>query len=122
MKARLDRDKGDWSLQTYLDAAGNYISGTVGAHAERLQAGMQSPARKDTCSYIYHSHVGNGRSTIVTAAGETRTVEWEKNDTFAVPAWSTITHHNDGDEDAYLFVMSDRPLLEALKLYHAAQM
>ena len=122
MKARLDRDSGDWSLQTYLDADGNYISGTVGAQAERLNAKKQSPARKDTCSYVYHAHVGHGRSTIVTAAGETRTVEWETNDTFAVPAWSSITHYNDGDEDAYLFVLSDRPLMEALKLYHAAEM
>lgn len=121
MKARLDKNNKAWSLQTYLDAAGNYISGTVGAHAERLNAAEQSPARKDTCSYVYHAHVGRGRSKIVTAAGETRTVEWEKNDTFAVPAWSSITHYNDGDEDAYLFVLNDRPLLDALKLYHAAE-
>ncbi|OAP60200.1 hypothetical protein AYL99_05202 [Fonsecaea erecta] len=117
MKEKLDSQKTDWALEHYRDASGEYISGTLGAHAERVAAGTKSPVRRDTCAYIYHVHAGSGKSEIVTANGETTTVSWKKNDTFAVPAWSKIIHEADAQEDAYFFVLSDRPLLEKLKMY-----
>ncbi|KAH8817399.1 RmlC-like cupin domain-containing protein [Xylogone sp. PMI_703] len=117
MQARLDSKPGPWALEHYRDASGGYISGTLGAHAERVQAGQQSAPRKDTCSYIYHAHIGSGETEITLANGQTKTVRWEVNDTFAVPAWSRIVHKVDGQQDAYLFVLSDRPLLERLGMY-----
>lgn len=52
------------ALQHYRLESGNYISVTLGAHAERITAGKQSTARRDTCSYIYHVYAGSGRSEI----------------------------------------------------------
>lgn len=117
MKKQLDSDPSDWTLQHYRNRSGEYISTTLGAHAERLKAGTNSPAHRDTCAYIYHAHMGSGKSDITAANGEKTTVVWQANDTFAVPAWSQIVHHADGSEDAYLFVLSDRPLLERLNMY-----
>ena len=45
------------------------------------------------------------------------TVTWNKNDTFAVPAWSRIVHEADDGSDAYLFVINDRPLQERLGMF-----
>ncbi|KIX99974.1 uncharacterized protein Z520_04612 [Fonsecaea multimorphosa CBS 102226] len=119
MKARLDAETeaAPWALQHYRSPSSAYISGTLGAHAEKVQAGRHSTARRDTCSYIYHVHTGSGRTEITTASGGTKTVTWGPHDTFAVPAWSRILHKADGVQDCYLFVLSDRPLLERLKMY-----
>lgn len=117
MKSKLDADGKDWSLQHYRNRSGGYISSTLGAHAERVKAGKSSNSRRDTCAYIYHAHIGSGKSEITTANGEKTTVIWQQNDTFAVPAWSRIVHHADEGQDAYLFVLSDRPLLEKLNMY-----
>lgn len=119
MKSRLDRSDANWALEHYLNADGSYLSTALGAHAEKVAAGTSSPPRKDACSYVYHAHVGSGKSTITTPDGKTEVVVWQKNDTFAVPAWSRIIHEADASADAYLFALSDKPLLEELKLYVA---
>jgi gentisate 1,2-dioxygenase len=117
MRDNLDAKNDDWSLQHYRSPTGDYISGTLGAHAELIRSGKTSPARQDTCSYIYHAHEGSGISEIVYANGERTTVTWQQNDTFAVPGWSEMVHTADESCDAYFFVLSDRPLLENLKMY-----
>lgn len=117
MKKRLDDNAGDWSMETYHSPDSKYISQTLGAHAERIKAGAQSQPRRDTCAYIYHVQSGSGKSEITKPNGETKTVEWEKSDTFAVPAWSRIVHFANQTSDAYLFVLSDRPLLDILQMY-----
>ena len=117
MKKRLDDTTSDWSMQTYHNPDQKYISGTLGAHAERVKAGTHSPPRRDTCAYIYHVQSGSGRSEITKSNGEMKTVEWEKSDTFAVPAWSRIVHFADGVSNVYFFVLSDRPLLDNLQMY-----
>lgn len=117
MKAQLDEQSGDWASQHYLFSNGDYISHTLGAHAERIKAGKRSPQRQDTCAYIYHCHVGFGKTEIETPDGENQTVRWKKNDTFALPAWSRLVHEADVRSDAYLFVINDRPLQERLGMF-----
>lgn len=124
MQAKLDAQGSSWAQEIYRNPSGAYISGTLGAHAEKVQAGTQSPDRRDTCSYIYHVRSGTGESEIVTAAASTEckeakpmVVRWGPHDTFAVPAWSRVTHRADEGSDAYLFVLSDRPLIEKLNMY-----
>jgi len=117
MKAKLDADSRDWCLHHYRDSHGNYVSATLSAHAERIKAGKRSESRRDTCAYIYHVREGSGTSDITTAAGENIKLCWQQHDTFAVPAWSRIVHESDAHADSYLFVLSDRPLLQALKMY-----
>lgn len=117
MKHKLDAVQGHWAMETYQTASGAPISGTLGAHAERISSSKQSLPRRDTCSYIYHVHQGSGHSEIKTCTGEVQTVQWGPHDTFSVPAWSQIVHTADGGQDVYLFVLSDRPLLDSLNMY-----
>ncbi len=117
MKERLDSDDADWSRHIYFKDDGGYISKTLGAHAEKVKAGKKSEARRETLSYVYHVQSGSGRTEIELFSGEKKTVEWGKSDTFAVPAWSRISHEADGGQDAYLFVLSDMPIVESLDMY-----
>ena len=55
---------------------------------------------------------GRGRSTI-----EGKVFEWEKGDIIALPSWAQHDYANSGAEDAILFSISDRPVLEALGFY-----
>ena len=44
-------------------------------------------------------------------------LEWRKGDTFVVPLWQWHAHENLGNDEAILFSLSDRPVMEALQLY-----
>jgi gentisate 1,2-dioxygenase len=68
---------------------------------------------------VFHVKSGSGRTQVEGDDGETSTVTWSLHDTFAVPAWKRITHKADEIEDAYLFCLSDMPLLENLNMYRA---
>jgi gentisate 1,2-dioxygenase len=65
-----------------------------------------------TASHIINVIAGHGRSSI----GE-QVLEWGPGDTIAIPAWHVHAHENTGDETAFLFAYSDRPMLENLGLY-----
>jgi gentisate 1,2-dioxygenase len=117
MKKKLDTKPGAWALEHYRTQSGEHISGTLGAHAEKVKATQQSTPRRDTCSYIYHVHSGSGKSEITKHSGESITVRWGPHDTFCIPAWSRIVHLADAEQDAYMFVLSDKPLLESLNMY-----
>ena len=117
MKKELDKDDVDWSRHIYRKADGGYISKTLGAHAEKVKAGKKSQPRRETLSFVYHVQSGSGRSEIEVFNGEKMTVEWGKSDTFAVPAWSRISHAADDGQDAYFFVLSDMPVMESLDMY-----
>jgi len=44
-------------------------------------------------------------------------LEWEKGDYFVIPLWQWHCHENLSAEEAVLFSISDRPVVEALELY-----
>ena len=90
------------------------ISRIVGASAERIAAGTESPRRRETSSAVYHVVEGSGSTTV----GEVE-LQWTRGDTFAVPAWMPYVHRPRGDEAAYLFRYDDRPVLRALGAYRA---
>ncbi len=89
------------------------VSRTIGASAERVDAGTSSPERRETASSVYHVVEGSGQSRI----GE-QTLEWQRGDTFAIPAWMPYVHT--ANEKTYFFRFDDRPLLEAVGAYRAA--
>lgn len=117
MKQALDAAPGDWTYSVYRTAKGQYISKTLGAHAERLNAGKTARVPRESCSFVYHVVQGNGSTKIELCKGTTETVEWAHGDTFAVPAWSRLCHSALSDVDVYFFVLSDRPALESLGMY-----
>jgi len=113
MKARLDALPGPWGEAEYLQKiGGNPISRTIGAKAERLAARTSTPRRQSTACNIYSVVQGSG----VARVGE-RTLQFEKGDTFAVPAWYPYSVENQSGETAYLFSFNDRPMLQSLGLY-----
>jgi len=51
-----------------------------------------------------------------TLVGGTR-LEWKKGDSFVVPLWQWHSHENVSDDEAVIFSINDRPVMEALQLY-----
>ena len=112
MEQRLIVEPGSYALVPYLQRVGGQpISRTIGAHAERIDAGTSSPTRQSTVSHVYVVRAGRGRTRV----GST-TLEWEPGDTFAIPTWQPF-HHEAIEGTAYLFAMHDRPLIDALGYY-----
>jgi gentisate 1,2-dioxygenase len=117
MQGQLDADPQPFAAREYRRRdTGDAVSRTMGAQAERLDAGHTSPSRRETASAIYHVVKGSGSSTI----GDT-TIEWSEHDTFVVPAWHAFEHTNGGSETAYFVRYDDVPFLRALDLYRTEE-
>ncbi len=113
MQARLDAANIPFVQLRYVQRVeGTPISRIIGGSAERLAPKTDAKLTRETASVIYHAVDGSGSTTI-----NDETIVWKARDTFAVPAWATVTHHNTSSEPAYLFRFDDRPLLDALGLY-----
>ncbi len=111
VQAALDEQSGPFARYEYHRRNGErHISRVIGASAERLAAGAQSPGRRETAGLVYHVYSGSGR----TRAGDT-TLTWKQGDTFCVPAWTPYRH--EAADDTYLFRFDDRPVLEAIGAY-----
>jgi gentisate 1,2-dioxygenase len=112
MEHSLCAEPGAYALVPYLQRVGGQpISRTLGAYAERIDAGTSSPVRQSTVSHVYVVRSGRGRTQV-----GSKTVEWEPGDTFAIPTWQPF-HHEAIEGTAYLFAMHDRPLIDALGYY-----
>jgi gentisate 1,2-dioxygenase len=112
MERSLRAEPGPYALVPYLQRVGGQaISRTIGAYAERIDAGTSSPARQSTLSHVYVVRSGRGRTRV----GST-TLDWEPGDTFAIPTWQPFQHEA-VEGTAYLFAMHDRPLIDALGYY-----
>ncbi|KAI8887277.1 RmlC-like cupin [Backusella circina FSU 941] len=117
----LDSDQSaPYAMYTYLQKDGSAVSKIIGAEAERIGANSTSPTRQETISRVFHVYDGQGYSKIEDVKGNVKILNWTRSDTFAVPSWCRITHHNEHNESAYLFSYSDKPLLENLGLYKSA--
>ncbi|MBV8425594.1 MAG: cupin domain-containing protein [Candidatus Eremiobacteraeota bacterium] len=114
MLALLDQGSQSFAAVDYnLRDSAHPVSRTIGASAERIDAGTKSPERRETSSAVYHVVEGAG----ATRAGSAK-LDWRRGDTFVVPAWMPYVHA--ATEKAYLFRFDDRPLLEALGAYRCA--
>ena len=112
MKSDLDALPGSHAVAPYLQRIGRRsISRTIGAQAERIDAGTATSVRQSTQSYVYVVRTGHGRTHV-----GSEILEWAAGDTLAIPAWQPF-HHVAGSETAYLFAMHDRPLIDALGYY-----
>lgn len=109
MKAQLDASQGQHAVKRYLKKGGEEVSLTLGAAAERLNAGCASGRVRETISSVYHVVEGSGMSDI---NGET--IEWKQGDTFCVPAWHKYNHRANTDETVYLYRFDDKPMLKSL--------
>ena len=113
MEARLEAEDGPYAYAEYAHKqSGGPISRVIGAAAERIAKGGSSPTRRETAGVIYHVYKGRGSTTI----GAER-FDWERGDTFCVPAWMPYRH--EAAKDTALFRYDDRPVLEAIGAYRS---
>ena len=75
----------------------------------------KTKSKRVTGSSVFHVVQGKGRSVI-----NGKTFDWEKGDIIALPSWAEHDFANTGAEDAILFSISDKPVMEALGFYREA--
>jgi gentisate 1,2-dioxygenase len=103
---------GDLILE-YKSPSGGPTLPTIGCGVHMLRRGEKTKVRRHTSSGIFQVVRGHG----TTVVGDTA-LDWERGDCFVVPNWSWHRHENRSqNEEAILFFMSDRPLLEPFGLY-----
>jgi gentisate 1,2-dioxygenase len=116
VQKQLDSDQAGHSIYHYHRHGARYLSTTIGAQAERIAAGATTQPSQEVVSFVYHVYRGVG-STNITAprTGTVETIHWKDKDTFTVPAWSRVSHTcTSAESAAYLFAITDRPLIESL--------
>lgn len=112
MVERSGQTGGDLVLD-YVGEGGGATLPTIGCGLHMLRQGERTKTRRRTSSGIFHVVHGRGKTVVNDVV-----LEWEKGDYFVVPNWSWHRHENRSlDEEATLFFMSDRPLLEPFGLY-----
>jgi gentisate 1,2-dioxygenase len=85
---------------------------TMACQIHMLRGGEKTKSHRHTSSTIYHVWRGSGVSYI----GDKR-YEWEQGDSFVVPLWNFHRHENTSKDPAIFFVMSDKPLMDAIGHY-----
>ena len=102
-------------VMEYKDRAGGPALPTIACGVQMLRGGEKTTLQRQTSVGIYHVVRGRGTTKINDVV-----FEWEQGDYFVVPNWSWHRHENrSSDEEAFLFFISDRPLLEPFGLYRA---
>jgi gentisate 1,2-dioxygenase len=91
---------------------GGPVTPTIACAVQMLRKGEKLKARRVTGSSVFHVVRGRGRSMI-----DGKAFDWEKGDIIALPSWALHAHENRGAEEAILFSISDRPVIEALGFY-----
>ena len=100
------------SLEYTHPLTGGPVIPTIGCRVQLLRRGERLKARRVTGSSVFCVAQGSGRSVI---AG--KRFDWGKGDIVALPSWALHEHANTGSEDAILFSIHDRPVLEVLGFY-----
>jgi gentisate 1,2-dioxygenase len=91
---------------------GGPVTPTISCRIQMLRKGEKLKPRRVTGSSVFQVVKGSGRSII-----NGKLFEWSKGDIIALPSWALHEHGNTGAEDAILFSISDRPVIEALGFY-----
>lgn len=115
-QTKLDVSPEQHAVVHYHRQDAEHLSSTISAQAEKIAPGFTTQPSKEVVSFVYHVYRGEGHTTIKSPrSGEVEMVQWKAKDTFAVPAWSEITHTCASAEScAYLFAINDRPMIAAL--------
>ncbi len=101
---------GERSLRYTNPQTGGPVMATLDCQATRLARGAATRARRATHNAIALVVSGEGCSTV----GDQR-FEWQQDDVFTIPHWTWASHQARSPE-ADLFIVSDRPVYEALDL------
>ena len=91
---------------------GGPVLPTIGCRVQLIRRGERLKARRVTGSAVFYVAQGTGRTVVNGQA-----FDWGKGDVLALPSWALHEHANTGSEDAILFSIHDRPVLQALGFY-----
>jgi gentisate 1,2-dioxygenase len=110
---RSEQDPYDGTLLRYINpVTGGYTYPTMSCEIQLFEPSCITHAHRHTSTAVYHVFKGRGR----TAVGESY-IEWQKGDSFVIPLWQWHSHENPFNEEAILFSINDRPVMETLQLY-----
>jgi len=113
LKKMVDRPAGVDLVQEYKGMNDGPTLPTIACGQHMLRPGEVTKTRRRTSTGIFHVMRGQGKTVV-----NDTVLEWESGDFFVVPNWSWHRHENQSaNEEAILFFMSDRPLLEPFGLY-----
>jgi len=101
---------GAHTLRYTNPATGGPVMPALDCYAMRLPRNATTRPKRTTCNMICLVVSGSGRSTV----GE-HGFDWSQNDVFSIPHWS-FASHTAKDDDASLFIVSDRSAYERLDL------
>jgi len=108
-----DADPHDGISLEYTHAqTGGPVLPTMSCRVQMIRKGDKLKAKRVAGSSVFHVVQGKGRSLI-----DGQAFDWEKGDIIALPSWSLHDFSAAAGEDAILFSISDRPVLEALGLF-----
>ncbi|MGH7771677.1 MAG: cupin domain-containing protein [Candidatus Binatia bacterium] len=108
-----EADPHDGKLLRYINpVTGGFTFPTMSCEVQLLNAGVTTRVHRHTSTVLYHVFQGRGRTLV----GEGN-LDWEKGDSFVIPIWQWHRHENHSKEEAILFSINDRPIMEALELY-----
>ncbi|HEY7218796.1 MAG TPA: cupin domain-containing protein [Candidatus Binatia bacterium] len=97
----------------YVNPDGGHTMPTMSCGIQMLRPSETTRTHRHNSSTIYHAFRGSG-STVING----QKFDWDQGDCFVVPLWSWHSHFNRSQtEEAILFSVSDKPVLDALKLY-----
>jgi gentisate 1,2-dioxygenase len=86
---------------------------TLSCWMQMLRPGERTQVHRHTSTSMYHVFRGSGTTVI-----NGQPFHWEKGDSFVAPLWSWHEHANRSQtEEALLFSMHDKPVLDAFGLY-----
>jgi gentisate 1,2-dioxygenase len=105
----------DGKLFEYIHPSnGGHTLPTLSAQLQLLPPSAQTKEHRHTGMTMYLAVQGEG-TTMVNGT----TIEWREHDCFMLPPWQWHAHQNASKHDqAILFTVSDRPVLETLGLYY----
>jgi len=115
LHALRDRDGSPYegvALEYTHPQTGGPVLPTLGCRVQLIRAGERLRARRVTGSAVFCVAQGKGRTVI-----DGRPYHWSKGDILALPSWALHEHANTGKDDAILFSIHDRPVIEALGFY-----
>jgi gentisate 1,2-dioxygenase len=104
------RGGGVTSLEFVNPLTGGPAVTTFACEMHRLYPGTRTPTLRKTGSSVYIVFKGSGYSVINGVR-----FDWEPGDSFVTPSWASVDHQ--ATEQADLFAVSDRPVLQSLHLY-----
>ena len=101
------------ALEYKHPTTGGPVLPTMACRIQMIRPGEQLQPHRHNVSAVYYVVEGQGETVI-----DGQTFAWSKGDVIAQPSWAQYTHANtSANEDAILFSITDRPVLEALHLY-----